>query len=203
MKFTAPTQGRKGAYYQRNREALINATQRILAEKGSETKIEDIAKEAEMAVSTIYKHFPNREELIETAIVDAMLQWERDTLEVSVLGANQLDQLVLPMRAFLQVKKTHPLFAQLVANNRDLVSRMAPKTASNLEKHVMVLVKSGTLEIQNPELRIRNLVSCLFAALEDQLTNPKAKETENLRALAIALGMLGIEENEARRLLGC
>jgi AcrR family transcriptional regulator len=203
MKFTAPAQGRKGAYYQRNREALINATQRVLAAKGSETKIEDVAKEADMAVSTIYKHFPNREELIETAIVEAMLQWERDTLEVSVPGANQLEQLVLPMRAFLQVKKTHPLFAQLVANNRDLVSRMAPKTASNLEKHVMVLVQSGTLEINNPELRIRNLVSCLFAALEDQLTNPEAKETENLRALAIALGMLGIEENEASRLLGC
>jgi AcrR family transcriptional regulator len=201
MRFTAPTQGRKSAYFARNRETLILATQIVLAKKGSEVKLEDIAAEADMAVSTIYKHFPNREELLEASIVEAMHQWERDTFAAKDENIEPLVQLVRPMKAFLNMKQTHPLFAKLVANNRDLAYRLAPLTAGNLVAHVKQLVADGKLKIDSPELRTRNLIACLFAALEDQLINPKAKESENLKSLNIALGMIGIPPAEAEKLL--
>ena len=190
MNFKEPEQGRKSAYYLRNRLALIAATQRVLAERGPDTNLEDVAKAADMAVSTIYKHFPNREELIETAIVEAMFEWEGTVFEQTKELLAPIEQLVVPMRLFLKSKSTHPVFSQMAANNRYLVAKMFPRITSNLLAHVKRLIDSGLLKITDPELRTRNLSACLFAAFEDEVANPNAVESENLKAIQIALLML-------------
>jgi AcrR family transcriptional regulator len=56
-----PELGRKAAYVARNREALLKSTQEVLAIKGEMVTIEDIAEHAEVAVSTIYKHFKDKD----------------------------------------------------------------------------------------------------------------------------------------------
>ena len=201
MNFKEPAQGRKSAYYLRNRLALISAAQQVLAEKGPDTNLEDVANAAGMAVSTIYKHFAGREEMVQVALLEAMHEWERDTFATFSESDEPLKQLVAPMKAFLQLKRTHPLIAQLVTKNREVAFRMAPITSANLLAHVKRLTKSGELKIDNPELRTRNVIACLSSALEDHLMNPKSSEKENLQALVIALGMLGIDEAKASKLL--
>jgi protease II len=71
-----PNGGRKSAYVARNRAALLRATQETLAEHGSSATVELVAEHAQMAVSTIYKHFPNKEVLFETAFLAGMTEWE-------------------------------------------------------------------------------------------------------------------------------
>jgi len=201
MNFKEPAKGRKSAYYLRNRLALIAAAQRVLAETGPDTNLEDVANAAGMAVSTIYKHFPNREELIETAIVEAMFEWEVTVFEQTNELLDPIEQLVVPMRLLLKSKSTHPVFSQMAVKNRDLVSKMFPRITTNLLAHVKRLIDSGVLKITDPELRTRNMSACLFAAFEDEVTNPNADESENLKAIQIALLMLGIDEEKSSQIL--
>jgi AcrR family transcriptional regulator len=50
---------------QRNHERLVSAARQVLAERGSEASMEEIAKRADVGVGTLYRHFPRRIDLVE------------------------------------------------------------------------------------------------------------------------------------------
>ena len=52
----------------RNREAILAAARKIFKEGGSQCPVEDIAKEAGVGVGTVYRHFPNKEALVDALI---------------------------------------------------------------------------------------------------------------------------------------
>ena len=59
----APRAARKDA--QRNREALLVAAAGAFAERGADCSLEEIARRAGVGIGTLYRHFPNRDALIE------------------------------------------------------------------------------------------------------------------------------------------
>lgn len=195
-----PIGGRKGAYVARNRSALIRATQEVLAEQGSEATIEDIAAQAQISVSTIYKHFENREDLCAAALEAAMHDWEQWALTVSGQSSDPLAQLIIPMRLMMRLKDSHPFYANLVSKNLTQAARYIPLLSIGLSAHIKALMKNGILEMDNPEVRIRNLQGVLFGALSNQLLNPQAKDADGDTAIEIALGMLMISPVKAKKL---
>lgn len=60
---TMPTKLRADA--RRNREKLIEAAAAAFAEKGVETSLEEVARQADVGIGTLYRHFPTREHLVE------------------------------------------------------------------------------------------------------------------------------------------
>jgi len=66
----------------RNRTRLIAAAKRACAEKGAAVSLEHIAREADVSIATLYRHFPTRDELI-----SAVYQQEVDML---IEAADQL-----------------------------------------------------------------------------------------------------------------
>src|ERR1700761_5269979 len=67
---------------ERNRARLIAAAKRACAEKGAAVSLEHIAREADVSIATLYRHFPTRDELI-----SAVYQQEVDML---IEAADQL-----------------------------------------------------------------------------------------------------------------
>ncbi|MGR6321245.1 helix-turn-helix domain-containing protein [Micromonospora soli] len=51
----------------RNRQRLLDAAVSAFSQAGAEVTLERIAKEAGVGIGTLYRHFPNREALIEAA----------------------------------------------------------------------------------------------------------------------------------------
>ncbi|WP_105384874.1 TetR/AcrR family transcriptional regulator [Neorhizobium alkalisoli] len=49
----------------RNRDKLVEVAAAAFAEKGVETSLEDIARQAGVGIGTLYRHFPTREHLVE------------------------------------------------------------------------------------------------------------------------------------------
>ncbi len=64
---TPPTQR---ADARRNREAILAAARQLFKEGGNDCPIEGIAKKAGVGVGTVYRHFPNKEALVEALIDD-------------------------------------------------------------------------------------------------------------------------------------
>ena len=54
----------------RNREKVLAAAQRQFARQGLEAQIDEIARDAGVGVGTVYRHFPNKEDLLQALADD-------------------------------------------------------------------------------------------------------------------------------------
>lgn len=192
--------GRKAAYVARNRAALLRSTQEVLALKGQAATIEDIAEHAEIAVSTVYKHFKDKDALISATILNAFAEWE--VWAESHVGESKdpLEQLVVPMRLFVRLHQTHPHHAQTLVNYFGVVAQIVPILQEKMIGHIAALVKAKFLTLENPITAAKNLHAVLTFAVINQVTNPKATLKDADESVKNALSMLGISDAKAKKL---
>lgn len=79
---------------QRNRLRLLETAKTVFAQKGSTVSLEEIARAADVGIGTLYRHFPNRE-----ALIEALYGHEVDQL---VASADRLMQTQTPAAALRQ-----------------------------------------------------------------------------------------------------
>jgi AcrR family transcriptional regulator len=60
----------KRADARRNYEKVLSAAREAFAEGGEATSLEEIARRAGVGIGTLYRHFPNRQSLLESLYVD-------------------------------------------------------------------------------------------------------------------------------------
>lgn len=196
-----PQEGRKAAYFARNEAALLKAAQAVLGDRGWVATISDVAKAADVAPSTIYMHFENKEGLFEAALFAGMAEWESWALNQVADLTEPLEQLVAPMRLYVRGGLTHPHLAKMVTKNPSNVSPLALRLGSGLLIQVQGLVASEILTIDHIEKRVSNVMAILSGSLLEQVSNPNAKVEDADLAVQLALPMIGIAEKEAARLM--
>ena len=199
-KATSPESGRKAAYVMRNRMALLRSTQEVLAIKGQAVTIEDIAEHAEIAVSTVYKHFSDKDALISATMMWGFAEWMTKVQSLGNDLTDPLEKLVLPMRLFVRVKSTHPSHARNIVNFLDITTQFLPILESELSQHIQDLTKAKLLNCNDPDVAARNLQAVLLSTVVNQVNNQKAKVEDADASIRVALSMLGISEAKARKL---
>ena len=55
---------------QRNRDRIVTAARAAVGEAGGEITLEDVARRAGVGIGTLYRHFPTRNDLLETVFLD-------------------------------------------------------------------------------------------------------------------------------------
>ena len=195
-----PQTGRKSAYVARNRAAILTAALTVFARDGVDATMDEISEEAQVAMSTVYKHFKDKRDLITATTTLAFEEWESWVEKQIVEVSDPLEQLVMPMRLFLRAKVTHPEYAQLVAKNFGVVSQILPELTGTFTTRVNALIKAKVLNVENTPMAIHNLLSVVVIQLVNQTLNPKATAAEGDLAIRIALSMLGISEAQAKKL---
>ena len=58
----------------RNRGRILEAARALVAETGVDATMEDIARHAGVAVGTLYRHFPAKEDLVAAVVEDSLAQ---------------------------------------------------------------------------------------------------------------------------------
>lgn len=200
-KSVPPELGRKAAYVLRNRAALLHSTQEVLAVKGHAATIEDIAEHAQIAVSTVYKHFKDKDALISATILSAFAEWESWAESLAVQLKDPLEQFVLPMRLFVRLNKTHPHHAQTLVNYFAVVAQIVPQLQVKLIAHVSALNNAKLLKLDNPSAAARHFHAIITFAVVEQVTNPQATEKDGDEAVCTALSVLGIPDQLAKKLV--
>jgi AcrR family transcriptional regulator len=195
-----PQTGRKSAYVARNRAAILRAALTVFARDGVDATMDEIAEEAQVAMSTVYKHFKDKRDLITATTTLAFEEWESWVAKRIVEVSDPLEQLVMPMRLFLRAKVTHPEYAQLVAKNFGVVSQILPELTGTFTTRVNALTKAKVLNVENTPMASHNLLSVVVIQSVNQTLNPKATAAEGDLAIRIALSMLGISEGKAKKL---
>ena len=199
-KAVAPDKGRKAAYVMRNRDALLRSTQEVLAVKGQAVTIEDIADHAQVAVSTIYKHFSDKDALISATMLWGFAEWMTQVQSLGNQIDDPLEKFVLPMRLFVRAKSTHPHHARNMVNFLEITTQFLPVLESELSEHIQELAKTKLLICDEPDVAARNLQAVLLSAVVSQVTNQKAKVEDADASIRVALKMVGISEAKARKL---
>ncbi len=72
----------KRADARRNYEKVLAAAREAFAEGGEATSLEEIARRAGVGIGTLYRHFPNRQALVEALYVNEVEELARSAAEL-------------------------------------------------------------------------------------------------------------------------
>ena len=192
--------GRKSAYVARNRATIINAALEVLADNGLHTTMDQVAEASGMAVSTVYKHFKDKDELVATVLLEKFMEWEAWVTEKNALNADLLEQLVFPMRMFVRIPQTHPSQAKVFVSHFGMIATITPILEVQLMEHVKDLTKSKVLTAMDPRAAAKNLQAIISFAVVNQVINPKFTIADADSSIRTALSMLGITDAKAKKL---
>src|ERR1700719_3163513 len=70
-----PTSRRLRADAERNRTAILAAAQEVFAEQGLEAPLVEIAARAGVGIATLYRRFPDRQQLVAAALAGKITQY--------------------------------------------------------------------------------------------------------------------------------
>lgn len=96
----------------RNRAAILEAAKRLVAEQGTEVAMGEIARVAGVAVGTLYRHFPNKADLLAAVVneyVEALADDAQGAWECVEAGRSDADQELLGFlgRALEMIARSH------------------------------------------------------------------------------------------------
>jgi AcrR family transcriptional regulator len=196
----SPETGRKSAYVARNRMSIINAALEVLAENGLHTTMDQVAEASGMAMSTVYKHFKDKDELVATVLIEKFIEWEAWVTEKNAANTDPLEQLVFPMRMFVRMTQTHPSQAKVLLSHFGLMASITPMLQAQLINHIKDLEKAKILTMEDPTTVAKNMHAVLTFAVINQITNPKTTASDADLSIRTALSMLGISDAKAKKL---
>jgi AcrR family transcriptional regulator len=75
----------KRADARRNHEKVVAAAREAFADGGASTSLEEIARRAQVGIGTLYRHFPNRQALLEAVYVDEVEELCRSAADLAEL----------------------------------------------------------------------------------------------------------------------
>jgi AcrR family transcriptional regulator len=105
----------------RNRESLLAAAQAHFAANGIDAPLDQVAKDAGLAIGTLYRHFPTRLDLIQALFAEKLQSWLR-AAERSAALDDAWQGFVLFVEAMCQLQADDQGF-------NDLVSMRLPEAA--------------------------------------------------------------------------
>ena len=132
--FAAPKHLRADA--QRNRERLLAVAREVFADKGVEAPLEEIARRAGVGISTLYRHFPTRLDLVGAIYID----------EVEAL-IRSADDLAVREEPLVALRDWLERFVGYVATKRGLAGALEELRQSGtlMEGHLRINAALGLL----------------------------------------------------------
>jgi AcrR family transcriptional regulator len=134
---------------ERNRLRLIDAAKRVFAEKGPAASLEQIAREAEVSIASLYRHFPTRDAVI-TAVyrreVDELIE-AADRLVAERQPISALREWLMLFVEFLDAKHgMADAMDTLIGGPEDLYSKTPERLASPITALVTYAVNEGAVQ---------------------------------------------------------
>jgi len=193
--------GRQAAYSARNRAALIRAGQEVLAEIGPSATIEQLAAQAEVSPTTIYKYFENKDRLFVEALGEMWHAWVPWAF-AQTSTTDHLEAAITVCRRLFRVKQTHPQFADVLHNTIKQLPDFFIRADEDTAKGVLArMASAGQIAGDDFENRFK-LWSSMFLGLMAHVhvtEDLSAEEADD--AIGIALSVWGITPAKAKKIL--
>jgi AcrR family transcriptional regulator len=160
----------------RNYELLVTAARKVFDQEGGGASMEAIAKEAGVGVGTLYRHFPNRLDLVE-AVYETDVEELRDTAQRVSAELQPWPAVEAFFEAFLRYARTkQALMAELrqaFEKNPDLRSRARGLLESSFDLVIDRAKDSGAVRPDVDGADVMALVApvCTNGSIEPEQAN--------------------------------
>jgi AcrR family transcriptional regulator len=181
----------KRADARRNYDKVIAAARSAFTESGAETSLEGIARRAGVGIGTLYRHFPNRQALLEAVYVEEVERfcdsasgleglgpWDAFATWIEGLVDYMATKMALANELFNYVDRGAPVFsacrASLFAAGEPLLERAqdAGAVRADVDLASVIQLVGGITKIQGAEPeQIRHLLSIALDGLRGRPQN--------------------------------
>src|SRR5215472_10483412 len=90
----------------RNQTRLLAAAKAVFAEGGADGSLEEIARRAGVGIGTLYRHFPTRQELLETVLLEDLVDL-REAADSRLFAPSAGEALTTWLRALYGKARTY------------------------------------------------------------------------------------------------
>jgi AcrR family transcriptional regulator len=172
----------KRADARRNYEKVLAAAREAFAEGGEATALEDIARRAGVGIGTLYRHFPNRQALLEAVYVDEVEAMCRSAAELD--GSDPWEALNRWFERFIAYIGTKRALAAELSNYLEQDAPLFQVCRSSLFEAGEPLLKSAQeAGVVRPDVSIGEVIQMVVGIAKI----PAKDATQNEHILRIAL----------------
>jgi AcrR family transcriptional regulator len=191
---------RQSAYIARNRAALVKAAEEVLAEVGLHATIDQLANNAQVSPTTIYKYFESKEALLSEALADAWQGFMVWAYGDEIPGSSFQGMLNV-FRKLFRAQQSHPQFARVLKNtladSTFVINAVRPIAMANLHK----AASKEEIAVDQFEERVYLWTYSLAGILSGVYVSEDLSPEKADNSLAISLQILDFSKAKARKLV--
>ncbi|GGU99906.1 transcriptional regulator [Actinomadura cremea] len=173
----------------RNRANILRAARTLIAARGEQAGMDDIAREAGLAVGTLYRHFPTKADLV-NAIVDEMSTRMFEALDTAVARVDAGGSAVAELTTLFEwaseaVGQDRGVKAAL--RNLGMADRpdLGERAVGGLARIVGAAHREGTLR---PDVTVGDLVLLMGTLPDDDVPEPARRRWVELALRGLTTG---------------
>lgn len=185
---------------ERTRAAMLDATVRLVAQKGMEAlRINDITEEAGLANGTFYNHFADKDEvLIEAAYGIAAEVSRQLDADMSAIDDGP-SRVVTATRRFITIVLAEPDWARLILSGAQHLPHLGDDASQYLRADLERGVAQGKFHVEVTGFLLKQILALITVAIETQLAKGlEPKQTDEI--CEHILRLLGLSALEAKRI---
>jgi AcrR family transcriptional regulator len=165
----------KRADARRNYEKVLAAAREAFAEGGESTALEEIARRAGVGIGTLYRHFPNRQALLEAIYVDEVEEVCRSAAELD--GADPWEALNSWFERFIAYIGTKRALAAELLNYLDHDAPLFQVCRASLfEAGEPLLRRAQEAGVVRPDVTIAEVIQMVVGIAKIPAGNPGQME---------------------------
>jgi AcrR family transcriptional regulator len=193
-------ENRQSAYIARNRAALIKSAQVVLAEVGLNATIDQLATNAQVSPTTIYKYFESKDALLSEALADA---WQEFMLWAhgDEIPGSSFQGMLNVFRKLLRAEQTHPQFARILKNTLSDTSFVIDAVRPLALATIKIAASKEDIAIDQFEARVYLWGYSLAGIMTGVFITKELSPTKADDSLAISLQILDFSKAKAKKLV--
>jgi AcrR family transcriptional regulator len=172
----------KRADARRNYEKVLAAAREAFAEGGESTALEEIARRAGVGIGTLYRHFPNRQALLEALYVDEVEEVCRSAAELD--GTDPWEALTGWFERFIGYIATKQALLAELFNYLDQDAPLFQVCRTSLfEAGEPLLKRAQEAGVVRPDVNIADVIQMVVGIAKIPTSDPR--QTEHVLRVAL------------------
>jgi AcrR family transcriptional regulator len=158
----------------RNRARVLDAARDCMARNGLDVQMEEIARKAGVGVGTVYRHFPNKDELIEALAADRFVRLA-ELADESLENPDPWEAFVAFMRASATIQVDDKALSEVLVSRPETMRRAA-ESVDMLDRCARVIGRAQEAGAVRADARPEDIpmVMCALAgACNHPMSNPE------------------------------
>jgi AcrR family transcriptional regulator len=172
----------KRADARRNYEKVLEAAREAFAEGGESTSLEEIARRAGVGIGTLYRHFPNRQALLEALYLDEVEEVSRSAAALE--GEDPWEALNLWFERFIGYIGTKQALAAELLNYLDQDAPLFQVCRASLfDAGEPLLTRAQEAGAVRPDVNIAEVIQMVVGIAKIPTSDPA--QTEHILRIAL------------------